>query len=102
MSGQRLITGLPSQVSFIILFAISLIVGWRSLAATLVLAWSDDQYTHILLILPIFGLLIYLDKRAVRSPSVPCLHAGVGLLLSSLLVTGCVKWWCSDSLPSDA
>lgn len=48
------------------LLAISLIAGWRPLLATFELAWRDERYTHILLILPIMATLVYLDRSFLR------------------------------------
>jgi exosortase len=45
--------------------AISLAVWWRPLTLTLALAFGDEQYTHILLILPISATLILLDRKSI-------------------------------------
>ena len=44
---------------FGVLVAISLAVWWRPLTSTITLALSDEQYTHILLILPVCAALIF-------------------------------------------
>jgi len=38
------------QAGLVLLWSLSLLVGWRPLAGAFALAWRDDQYTHILLI----------------------------------------------------
>ena len=48
--------------------AISLAFGWRPLLATLTLALRNDQYTHILLILPVSLALIFLESPFLESP----------------------------------
>lgn len=49
--------------------AISLAFGWRPLLATLTLALRNDQYTHILLILPVSLALIFLESPFLEWPS---------------------------------
>jgi len=86
--------------SFAALSATPLVVGWRPLAATFALAWQNDQYTHILLILPVSAALIYLDWPALKSISAPNLRAGTLLLTVSVLVAGVLRW-APLVLPSD-
>src|SRR5271170_6044050 len=78
--------------SFAALGVIGLVLGWRPLAATFALAWRDDQYTHILLILPVSAALIYLEWPALKSGSAPNLRAGAGFLGVSVLAVGILKW----------
>jgi len=86
--------------SVVILWAIPLAVGWRALAATFVLAWQNDQYTHILLILPVSAALIYLEWPALKSMSAPSPRAGTIVLVISVLVAGVMKW-SLGALPPD-
>src|ERR1017187_329416 len=55
---------LSPLLRFSVLGAISLLVWWRPLTASLALALRDNQYTHILLILPISITLIYLEWKS--------------------------------------
>src|ERR1017187_3968764 len=55
---------LSPLLRFSVLGAISLLVWWRNLTASLALALRDNQYTHILLILPISITLIYLEWKS--------------------------------------
>jgi len=86
--------------SFAALWAIPLVVGRRPLVATFNLAWRNDQYTHILLILPVSVALIYLEWPALKSISAPNLAAGTILLIVSIFVAGVLKWALVE-LPSD-
>jgi len=90
----------PGIWSFAALWAIALVVGWRPLAATFALAWGNDQYTHILLILPVSAALIYLDWPALKSISAPNLRAGAILLTVAVLLAVILKW-VLVVLPSD-
>src|ERR1022692_3900075 len=55
---------LSPLLRFSVLGAISLLAWWRPLTASLALALRDNQYTHILLILPISITLIYLEWKS--------------------------------------
>ena len=60
-SSQQSSLKVSSLWMFALLSVVSLILWWPSLAATFSLALHDDQYTHILLILPLSAALILLD-----------------------------------------
>jgi exosortase len=49
-----------------ILIAASLVIFWRQIADTFQLAWHVDEYTHILLIIPVSLALIYLQRGKLR------------------------------------
>jgi exosortase len=77
---------------FAALGAISLVAGWRPLAATFALAWQNDQYTHILLILPVSAALIYLEWPALKSMSSPSIGGGSALLVVAAIAAGMLRW----------
>jgi exosortase len=85
-------TRLPAPLSFVLLWGVSLIVEWRALAATFSLALDHDEYTHILLVLPIVAALIFLDRHLLK----PSAKAGVtwgfafGLLAAAMAALS--KW----------
>jgi len=79
---------------------VGILVGWRSLLATFVLAWQNDQYTQILLILPVSAALIYLEWPALQAMTRPSLPAGALLLAVSTILAVAEKW-LMISLPSD-
>lgn len=83
----------PQRVSFGALCLFSFSVLWRPLISTLSLALRDDQYTHILLILPISGALIFSEWSAI--PSSVSMKTGVGiyLFLAGMLLAALSKWW---------
>jgi len=55
--------------AFFILGAISVVIWWVPLTSSFALALRDDQYTHILLILPMSAALIFLDWKAPGASS---------------------------------
>lgn len=55
------------QAGLALLLAITLLVGWRPLVDTLALAWGSDEYTYILLILPVSVAMIYLEWPSLRT-----------------------------------
>ena len=60
-----------SPVWFAILLMISVAIWWVPLRATFALALSDEQFTHILLILPICAVLMLADWNADWKVSAP-------------------------------
>jgi exosortase len=101
LAGKRAISAPWSIPLFIILSAASLTIWVVPLLATFALALRDDQYTHILLILPMSAALIFLDSRDVnrrtqhsKGPQASSLSGkiGSGLLALALLISTFVKW----------
>ncbi len=88
------------QAGFVLLWAISLIVWWKPLVDTFRLSLHDDEYTHILLILPISAALIFLERRPLRTMSTISVRMGAALFALAVLVDGMARGW-SASLPSD-
>jgi len=74
----------PSLLKCLAIVLFSAWVAWRPLLATFSLAWNDDAYTHILLILPIAIGLMYVDWPAVRPQLSSNWRAGSALLLAAL------------------
>jgi exosortase len=99
MNGCKWMTETQSQ-RFLILFLLCLFVGWHAFADTLALAWHNDQYTHILLILPISGWLIYLNKPAAKPLGALKFRVGGVIILSFVLTLTGVMWYLR-SLPPD-
>ena len=88
------------QVGFALLWAVSLLVGWRPLVDTFALSLRDDEYTHILLILPISAALIFLEWRPLRTMVTLNVRTGSVLLAIAVLIACSSLGW-SASLPSD-
>ena len=99
-SSRESLFGLQPSLAFSIFAAISLAVWWRALASSFSLALRDDQYTHILLILPISVALIFVDWKSPEPTSRLGAGVGSGLMAASALVTIIARWG-STSLQSD-
>lgn len=80
---------------FFTTIVISLLVGWHVLAAVFALAWSNEAYTHILLVLPISLSLAYLDWPKASTNAVLNWRAGSVLLITALVAAGLAKWTTS-------
>src|SRR5258708_32736171 len=86
----------PDQASklsflfFFILGALSLAMWWRPLASTVALALRDEQYTHILLILPVSAALIFLDWKSPEPLAKSSSWIGLILLLAAAVLKVCV------------
>jgi exosortase len=79
-------TRLPPPLRFGFLVVASLAVGWRPLLDTFALALRRDEYTHILLILPISAALIYTERLPLHTDRKPDGRLGVALLFTAILI----------------
>jgi exosortase len=86
-SNREPIFGLSPNLAFSILAAISLAVWWRALASSFSLALRDDQYTHILLILPVSIALIFVDWKSPEPSEGLSLGIGAALLAGATVTT---------------
>jgi len=77
---------LSSQLKFSLAVSISLLVGWRPLLGTFALALRRDEYTHILLIVPISLALIYTEWPSLRIDRQPSNRISVALLVAALIL----------------
>ena len=82
------------------LMAASLLFGWRAFCETITLAWQNDKYTHILLILPLSLLMILVERRLLRTDSSWALRQGSTLVLGAIVIA-CSSWIYSASLTVD-
>jgi len=90
---------------FAFLGALSILFWWHALVTTLGLALTNDAYTHILLILPLSGALIYMnakyiDAKALRINPAPSPRLGIALLALALAI-GCYTRWGMVAVPMD-
>jgi exosortase len=97
---QESISKLWPLLVFGILGAISLIIWWGPLTSTFALALNDDQYTHILLILPVSAAMIFLDWKSPEPSAGWSVSLGSVLLIITASVAFFLRWG-SVSLPSD-
>jgi exosortase len=88
------------QAGLALFVAISLLWGWRALFDTLALSLRDDEYTYILLILPVSAGLIYLEWRSLRLMLAPGVRAGSAFLGAAALIACSLLVW-SGSLSPD-
>jgi exosortase len=86
-------------LTFSLLCAVSIAFWWSDLVTTFRLAWTNDAYTHILLILPLVGALVYLDEKTLHIGPQPSLRVGVVLLVIALGI-GCYARWQTTSASS--
>jgi exosortase len=88
---ESLFTSLPLLV-FAGLSAMAVAIWWVPLASLFALALRDQQYTHILLILPVTLGLIFVHGRSPADPSRVGVAAGSGLLFIALMMTVLLRW----------
>ena len=90
---------------FAFLFAASILFWWHPLIMTLGLAFANEAYTHLLLILPLSAALIYFDSKCLDSKVLqidpqPGSRIGAAMLVLSLLI-GCYARWGSAATAED-
>jgi exosortase len=95
---QNKMSKLPPGPTFLVLCAISLILWFRPLLDTVALAIADDQFTHILLILPISAALIIQGWREWSFEFRTWTPAAVTLLIS-LVIGLWVRWGTMGATP---
>ena len=77
---------------FAALGAISFAIWWGPLTSAFALALRDEQYTHILLIVPISVALIVLDWKSPEPFSGLSAWVGSGLLAGAVMLAFMVRW----------
>jgi exosortase len=87
-------------LAFAFLCAVSILFWWHPLVMTLGLAFANEAYTHILLILPLSAALIYLDSKELRIDPQSRPRIGAALLALALLI-GCYARWGMGAMPFD-
>src|ERR1039457_6651734 len=85
-SARESISNVSPLLRFSVLCAISLVIWWSPLTSSFALALRDDQYTHLLLILPVSVALIFMDWKSPEPSTGISLGVGSGLLVASALV----------------
>jgi exosortase len=82
-SNQESVFNWSPLVRFAVLWTISLAVWFRPLLSTFALAFRDNQYTHILLIIPVSVALIVLDWKSPEKSGKA--SSGFSLILGATL-----------------
>jgi exosortase len=85
-SDRGSISRLPPELIFSFLAAISLAIWWKALISTFSLALHDNQYTQILLILPVCAALIFMDWKSPETSTNTDLGIGSGFLVAATLI----------------
>jgi exosortase len=84
---QTLMTKLAKhQLGFALLCVIFALVGWRALVDTFSLSFRDDEYTYILLVLPISAALILLEWQSLHKMVSLSVRSGSALLAVAVLI----------------
>jgi exosortase len=68
------------------------VFGWRPLFNTFALALRSDEYTHLLLIVPVSASLIFIDRELLKRTLEPAVGLGSALLVLAILIGGCSRW----------
>src|SRR5437667_1089474 len=85
-------TRVQSYLSYALFVAVSCGVWWQPLARTFSLALPNDEYTHLLLILPVSATLILLEWRSQKPAVQTNFRLGSVFLIMVVLLTGFANW----------
>jgi exosortase len=83
---------LPPYKQFALLFAISVVTGWHPLLKTFELALRSDEYTHLLLIVPVSAALIFSERVQLKTAIKPAVGLGSALLFISIAIGSYSRW----------
>ena len=86
-SARESISKASPLLRFSVLCAISLVIWWNPLTSSFALALRDDQYTHILLILPVSVALMYLEWKPSETSGESSPKSGIILLFVAVAVS---------------
>jgi exosortase len=92
MMARKAKTRLSPFRQFALLCAVSLMIGWQPLVRTFALALHADEYTHLLLIVPISTALIFAERTLVKSALEPADGLGSALLVIAILIGAYSRW----------
>lgn len=75
------------QVGFSLLWVVSSLIGWRALVEIFTLSWLNDEYTHVILILPISAALIFVEWASIKAMASLNLRVGPALLSLAVMIS---------------
>jgi exosortase len=79
-------TKVSPSLRFAVLCTASAVAGWHALLSTFTLALRSDEYTHLLLILPISASLILSEREWLKTGTKPAVGLGSFLLVIAILI----------------
>ncbi len=81
------------------LAGVSLLLWWRALAATFSLAWQREEYTHLLLVIPLSVALLLTERGSLKLQLPDRFRPGVLWLAAGLLLRGVGVWGLRSATP---
>src|SRR5260370_12342363 len=90
---DRMIKLAKHQAGSAILWAVTLLIGLRPLVDTFALSMRDDDYTYILLILPVSAAMIVLEWRCLGTMLTPSVRIGFVVLAIAVLIACSGRAW---------
>jgi exosortase len=81
------------QAGVAVLCAVTLLVWWRPLVDTFVLCLRDDEYTYILLIIPVSAALILMDWHSLQTNAGLSIRTGSVFLAAAALIASSTLVW---------
>ena len=84
----------------LMLLAASIIIGWKPIIETFALSWQNNDYTHVLLILPICTVLILLERKHLQRTREWDFQLGP-LILAAAVAIAFSAWFWSPAFSAD-
>jgi exosortase len=81
------------QAGVAVLWAVTLLVAWRPLVDTLALSLRDDEYTYILLIIPVSAALTLMDWHSLQTNAGLNIRIGSVFLATAALIASSTLVW---------
>lgn len=82
---------------FFALWGGSLLICWRAIVETFSLALQNDEFTYILLIVPVSTALIFLERRSLSTMVAFDIRPGVGIIAGAIALS--VRAWSGRITP---
>ena len=95
---KNAIAGMSPFLRFAFLLVVSVVVGWQPLLRTFALALHADEYTHLLLIVPISLSLIFTERTRLKSALERGVGLGATLLFIAVLTASYSRWMTHDDV----
>ena len=87
------------SIVFLSLTALSLLMGWRPFGQTIALAWRNDFYTHLLLIVPLSAFMILTERPLLGGAESWSIRDGCALILTAAAIGCGASIWRSSLGP---
>jgi exosortase len=87
------------RAGLVLILAATLAAGWRPLVDTVGLSLHRDEYTYILLVIPISVALLIRESRSLETMAAPSVRTGSSILAVACLIALAARGWSARLSP---